>query len=170
MAGIGQPPARRSPARLPPWLKRAFAAPNALYAHGLGRLLGHRFVQIEHVGRRSGRTYHSVVEVLRYDRSTGETTVIAGYGPTADWLRNIQAAGAAALDFGRGPRPAAYRLLPADEAIETWRTYCRRNRFIRPALLAVITALVGWRFDGSEAAVRRMVDELPMVAFTPAAG
>lgn len=168
MAGETPMPHKAAPVQpMPTWLKRAFAAPNALYAHGLGAVLGRRFVQIGHVGRRSGRRYHTVVEVLHYDRSTGKTVVIAGYGERSDWLRNIQAAGGGELDFGHGPRPAAYGMLSTDEATAVFRDYYRRNLLIRPVLRPVLSALLGWRFDGSDAAVRRMVEQLPMVAFRP---
>lgn len=166
-AGAGATRQAARPQQMPAWLRRAFAAPNALYAHGLGAVLGRRFVQIGHVGRRSGRSYHSVVEVLHYDRSTGETVVIAGYGHRSDWLRNVRAAGGPELDLGHGPRPAAYRMLSTDEAMTVFRDYLRRNALIRPVLRPVLSALLGWRFDGSEAALRRMVEQLPMVAFRP---
>jgi deazaflavin-dependent oxidoreductase (nitroreductase family) len=153
---------------MPRWLKRTYAAPSRLYDHGLGRVFGHRFVRIEHIGRRSGRTYHAVVEVLRYDPVTGEAVVMAGYGPGADWVRNLEAAGSARLDFGRGPRPAAYRVLGVDEAVETFADYERRHRFIRPGVRATLTALLGWRYDGTPGARRRLAEQLPMIAFRPA--
>lgn len=152
---------------MPAWLKAVWAGPNSLYRHGLGRLLGHRFVQIHHRGRRSGRTFQTVVEVVRYDPQTGEAVVISGYGPTADWLRNVVAAEGAQLDFGHGPRPAAYRRLAPKEAERVYREYTRRNLLIRPGVHLTLTLLLGWRFDGSDEAVRRMVRELPMIAFVP---
>lgn len=153
---------------LPPWLRRVFAAPNWLYAHGLGGVLGHRFVQLVHTGRSSGRTYRTVVEVVRYDPVTGETTVVSGFGPSADWLRNIATAGGAHLDFGHGPRPAAYRLLPPEEAERVLAAYERRNRLILPVVRRTLSALVGWHYDGSTKARRQVVQQLPLVAFRPA--
>ncbi|WP_051510513.1 nitroreductase family deazaflavin-dependent oxidoreductase [Intrasporangium oryzae] len=152
---------------LPAWLKRVYAAPGALYDHGLGRLLGHRFVRIGHIGRRTGLLHHAVVEVTHYDRVTGEATVMAGYGPRADWVRNIRAAGGASLDFGHGPRPAAYRVLDVDEAIEVFRHYERRNVLLLPGIRATLWVLLGWRYDGSEPARRRLAEQLPMLAFRP---
>ncbi|GAB3052538.1 nitroreductase family deazaflavin-dependent oxidoreductase [Intrasporangium mesophilum] len=160
--------AEGEPAPMPPWLKRLYAAPSRLYDHRLGRVFGHRFVQIEHVGRRSGRTYHAVVEVLHYEPVTGEAVVMAGYGPGADWVRNTEAAGGARLDFGRGPRPAAYRVLGVDEAVETFADYERRHPFIRPGVRATLTSLLGWRYDGTPRARRRLAEQLPMIAFRPA--
>lgn len=153
---------------LPPWLKRGLALPNWPYAHGLGGLLGHRFVQLTHMGRSSGRTYHTVVEVVRYDRATGETTVMSGFGPKADWLRNIERAGGAQLDFGHGPRSAAYRILPVEEAARVMGDYERRNRLIGPVVNRVLSALLGWTYDGTPEARTRLVEALPLVAFRPA--
>jgi deazaflavin-dependent oxidoreductase (nitroreductase family) len=154
---------------MPAWLKRAFALPNWLYAKGAGRVFGHRFVQLTHVGRRSGRTFHTVLEVVRYVPTTGETTVVSGFGPRADWLRNLEAAGRAELDFGRGPRPAAYRILSVDDAVAVYAEYERRNRLIRPIVRSTLSTLLGWTFDGSPTAMRRLAEQLPMVAFRPAA-
>lgn len=154
-----------TPQTLPDWLKKAFAVPNWLYGHGLGGLLGHRFVQLTHVGRRSGRTHHTVVEVIHYDPVTGETIVVSGFGAQSDWLRNIKAAGGAELDFGRGPRPAAYRILPLEEAIATFAGYERRNRLIRPVLHSTLSHLLGWTYDGSAEARRQLAAQLPLIAF-----
>jgi len=162
---MSRPPGR--PAPLPPWLKRMYAVPGRVYDLGLGRVFGHRFVRIEHVGRRTGRIHHAVVEVLHYDPVTGEAVVMAGYGPGADWVRNVEAAAGARLDFGRGPRPAAYRVLDVDEAMATYQDYERRHPFIRPGVRATLTSLLGWRFDGSPTARRRLAEQLPMIAFRP---
>jgi len=159
---------RRTSQDLPPWLKAAFAAPNACYDKGFGVLLGHRFLRLGHTGRRSGRHFHTVLEVVRYDRPTGEATVISGFGQGADWLRNLRAGGRAEVDFGRGPRPAAYRVLALDEAEEVYAAYERRNVLVAPVVRWTLSALLGWRYDGSAEARRRMVAELPMVALRPA--
>jgi deazaflavin-dependent oxidoreductase (nitroreductase family) len=159
-------PATRSQ-DLKPWLRAVFALPNALYAKGFGSVLGHRFLQLTHTGRRSGRRFRVVVEVVRYDRSTGEATVVSGYGRGADWFRNLEAGGLVEVDFGRGPRPAAYRVLGLDEAQEVYAAYERRNWVIAPLVRWTLTVLLGWPYDGSAEARRRMVAELPMVALLP---
>jgi deazaflavin-dependent oxidoreductase (nitroreductase family) len=142
--------------------------PNAWYDKGFGAVLGHRFLRLEHIGRRSGRRFSVVLEVVRYDRRTGEATVISGFGAGADWLRNVRSGSPASVDFGRGPRPAAYRILALEEAFEVYAAYERRNLLIAPLVRWTLTALLGWRYDGSAAARERMVRELPMVAFRPA--
>ena len=72
--------------------------PNHLCAAGLGRVFGHRLLCLSHVGRRSGRIHHTVLEVARYDKAAGEATVVAAYGPSAPRVQNWR--GAARGRFG----------------------------------------------------------------------
>jgi hypothetical protein len=55
-----------------------------------------------------------------------------------------------------------------DEAEEVYAAYERRNWVVAPGVRWTLTALLGWRYDGSPQARRRMVEELPMVALSPA--
>ncbi len=154
--------------QMPARLHAAFVLPNKVYAVGAGRLFGHRFLRLTHTGRRSGREFHVVVEVTAYDRGTGEAVVVSGFGRTADWYRNVTAGGGTYVDFGSGPRRAAYRELDADEALEVFRGYERRNRALMPLFRPVLSWLLGWPYDGSDAARRRLVEDLPMLALRPA--
>lgn len=63
------------------------------------RLAGHGpFVELEHVGRRSGRTYRIPLNAFRH----GDTVTLAlTYGPKVDWYRNIRAAGGCRIRMGR---------------------------------------------------------------------
>lgn len=57
------------------------------------------FVEIEHIGRTSGRTYRTPIMAFR----DGDTVTIAlTYGSEVDWLRNVRAAGGARMHLGRG--------------------------------------------------------------------
>lgn len=153
---------------LPPWLRTLFAAPNALYRHGLGGVLGHRFLQLTHVGRTSGDPHTVVLEVLRYDRATGEAVVISGLGEKAQWLRNLRANGRASVSFGRAPRSAAVRFLDTDEAVEALAAYERRYGPLRPLLRRALTLLLDGGYRGTDADRRRLAQTLPLVAFRPA--
>jgi deazaflavin-dependent oxidoreductase (nitroreductase family) len=65
----------------------------------LRHLAGHGwFVELEHVGRRSGTTFHTPLMAFR-DGST--VTVALTYGPDVDWLRNVRAVGGARMHVGR---------------------------------------------------------------------
>lgn len=155
------------PTAPPSWLKRVFAAPNALYARGWGRLLGHRFVQLTHTGRTSGRLFRVVLEVVRYDRATGEVTVTAGFGPGSDWYRNVRAGGPAWVDFGRGARQVECRELGVDEAIAVMSDYERRAGIFRPVVHRVLGALADFEYRGTDDDRRRLIETLPMLALTP---
>lgn len=118
--------------------------------------------------------------------ASGEIVVIAGLGRSADWYRNVQANPPPASHASPTPpvairfappegavgresfRPVA-RQLDEDEAATVVAGYERRNRLVAPVVRRVLSWLVGWRYDGSEAARGRLVRELPVVAFRPAA-
>ncbi len=151
----------------PPWLKRVYAAPQWLYRHGLGRLLGHRFLLLTHTGRRTGARHHAVVEVVRYDAATGEAVVIAGYGPTSDWYRNVRVGGPVWVSFGRGGRRARFRDVPADEAAMVLARYERRYGPLCPLLRRTLSALAGFPYRGTDDDRRRVAEVLPMLALTP---
>ena len=151
----------------PPWLKRAYAAPQALYRLGLGGLLGHRFLLLTHTGRRTGAPHRAFIEVVRYTPATGEAVVLAGYGRTSDWYRNVRAGGPAWVDFGQGPRPARHRDVPPDEAAQALVAYERRYGPLRPLLHRVISAFAGFDYRGTDDDRRRAAEALPMLAFTP---
>ena len=150
-----------------PLVKRALAAPNALYDAGLGRLLGHRFLRLTHHGRRSGRTYRTMLEVVAW--RDGEATVLAGLGRKAQWLRNAQAGAPLTVEIANARWPADFRVLDTAEAAATLADYERRNRIATPIIRALLTRLSGIRYDGTDAARRRIVEALPLVAFRPQA-
>lgn len=80
-------------------------------------LAGHgSFVELEHVGRRSGRTYRVPVNAFR----DGElVTVGLTYGPRVDWFRNVRAAGGCRMRMGRSWLTlGAPRLVGRDTALE----------------------------------------------------
>lgn len=153
---------------VPLWLRVAFRLPERLYRHDLGWLLGRRFLRLAHVGRRSGKRHAVVLEVVGFDPRIPEYVVVSGFGPGADWLRNLEANGAATVTLGRSTFPAEARRLGTDEAVAVFAAYERRNRVIGPILRRVLSWLLRWPYDGSPAARRRMVEQLPLIALRPA--
>jgi deazaflavin-dependent oxidoreductase (nitroreductase family) len=74
------------------------AVTNPVLRHVAGRLPG--FAIVTHVGRRSGRTYRTPVNLFRAD----DRYVIAlMYGADSQWVRNVQAAGGCGVET-RGER------------------------------------------------------------------
>lgn len=147
---------------------RLARAPVRLYDRDLGWLLGHRFLMLTHIGRRSGRHYRTVLEVIGNDRSAGEVVVISGLGHNADWYRNILARPAVEVAVARRRFCPVQRVLDEPEAIAVLSAYERRHRWAAPVLHRLLGWLVGWRYDGSDDARQRFVRELPLVAFRPA--
>jgi deazaflavin-dependent oxidoreductase (nitroreductase family) len=148
-----------------PVITRLLALPAMLYRVGAGRLLGHRFVLLVHRGRRTGRVYRTVLEVVRWQREPVEAVVVSGFGRSSQWYRNVLAEGALEIRIGRQRYHPAVRLLPEDEAVAVLADYERRNRLAAPIIRAVLSRLCGFRYDGSESGRRRVVRALPLVAF-----
>jgi len=157
-------------ARPGPILGRALRLPVHLYDIGAGRLLGHRFLLLTHRGRRSGRLYRTMLEVVGWDAERCEATVMSGFGAKANWRLNVLAGGAVEV------RIAGLRFAPEvrspgrEEAARAVADYERRSRAAAPIVRAVLSRLAGFRYDGSAEARDRLVEELPLVAFSPKRG
>lgn len=147
-------------------LRRLLRAPARLYDWRLGWLLGNRFLRLTHVGRRSGRRYQTMLEVIGTSPD-GDVMVIAGLGSTADWYRNLQAGEAIEVAINRRRFHPTHRTLDPSEAGAVLADYERRNRWIAPIVHRVLSWLIGWRYDGGDEARRRLVEQLPVVAFRP---
>lgn len=147
--------------------RRLFRAPVYLYRWKCGRLLGHRFMLLTHTGRRTGLRRHTVLEVMEYRQDGPEAVVMSAFGPNANWLRNIEATAGAEVVIGSQHFRAAHRLLDKEEAVAVITGYERHNRFIAPIVRAVLSLLLGWRYRGSTSDRRRLVTQLPLIAFRP---
>ncbi len=153
---------------VPRWVTRLLAAPTYIYDWDAGWILGRRFVRLTHEGRRSGRVYRTMLEVVGEDRAIGEVFVMAGLGRSAQWYRNVRAGHALEIVIGRERFRPLYREPDPAEAASVLAAYERRNRLIAPMLRLVLSRLVGWHYEGSPAGRQRLVAELPLVAFRPA--
>ena len=56
-----------------------------------GWLLGHRFLMLIQIGRRTGLRRYTILEVMEYRKGLPEMVVMSGFGRNPDWLRNIEA-------------------------------------------------------------------------------
>lgn len=86
-------------------------------------------------------------------------------GRNADWLRNIEAAPEIEVVIGGDRFAARHRILAAEEAVSVIAGYERRNRLIAPILRRVLSRLAGWPYRGSPEERRRLVAQLPLIAF-----
>ena len=66
-----------------------FRLPIHLYRLRLGWLFGNRLLLLNHIGRVSGKTHQTVLEVAEHNAADDSYTVASGWGPTAAWYRNI---------------------------------------------------------------------------------
>lgn len=144
-------------------LKRALRAPVLLYGIGAGRLLGRRFLLLTHRGRRSGRVYRTMLEVVAWDTDLREAVVMSGFGRRSGWFLNALAGGAEEVRIGGSAFRPEVRELNLDEAACVLGEYEQRNRLLAPFARLVLSRLAGFRYDGSDGARRELVARLPMI-------
>jgi deazaflavin-dependent oxidoreductase (nitroreductase family) len=132
------------------WLVRA---PILLYRAGLGFLFGSRLLMLEHVGRTSGARRFVVLEVVERP-GRDEYVIVSGFGPRAQWYRNILAEPMVRVSCGfRRGLLARATPLSDDESAAALRRYAEAH----PKAWANLRASI-------EAAVGRAVEGLPMVS------
>ncbi|HVU68847.1 MAG TPA: nitroreductase family deazaflavin-dependent oxidoreductase [Ktedonobacteraceae bacterium] len=144
-------------------LKWLFRLPRYLYRWHLGWLLGHRFLLLTHLGRKSGRSFQTVLEVVRYDPQTRECVIIAGYGAQSDWYRNLQAHPALAVQVGRQHYTPQQRMLSTDETEQLLAEYQRRY----PRAFGTLMHLIGYTYDGTPQGLRTLSELLRGVSLRP---
>ncbi|MGI8559358.1 MAG: nitroreductase/quinone reductase family protein [Solirubrobacteraceae bacterium] len=159
-------PSRPSPSGVP---RAIFAAPKALYRRKLGWIFGRRLLAITYRGRKSGRTLLTVLEVIRHDRTTGESVVVSGYGTTAGWYLSIKEAPALRVQTGRLDYVPDQRLLTPEEVREEAETLARTHPWEMRMLrrFAILTGCI--KPTRQERGVE-LLASFPMVAFRPPDG
>lgn len=88
-------------------------------------------------------------------------------GAMSDWLRNIEATSGEEVIVGSHRFIASHRFLGEEEAMRVVRGYERRNRFVAAIVRSVLSRLLGWQYRGSDNDRRRLVSQLPLLAFRP---
>lgn len=142
-------------------LRLLFRLPVWFYRLRLGWLFGERFLLIHHVGRKTGRHYRTVVEIARHDPTVGLYVVASGYGPRADWYRNLRHTPDVTIQVGRRRLNARAELLSPEESGEEMVDYARRH----PLAARTLTKMIGYQVDGSEAGYRQLGrSRIPFVA------
>jgi deazaflavin-dependent oxidoreductase (nitroreductase family) len=136
-----------------------------LYRWKCGWLLGHRFLLLIHVGRRTGLTRQTVLEILEYQKEGPEAVVMSAFGPTADWLCNIETSPNPEVVIGSQRFFATYRVLDEEEAVRVITGYEQRNWLVAPIIRLILSHLLGWRYDGSRDDRLQLAAQLPFIAF-----
>jgi deazaflavin-dependent oxidoreductase (nitroreductase family) len=135
--------------------------PLRAYAHDRGHLLGHTFLQLTHVGRKSGKEYRAVAMVLGFDEATDEAVITSAWD--TDWYRNLQAHPATNVKIDRLSFTPVQRFLTEDEAYDV----VRKFRTAHPGRVRLVTRILGWGDLRDEAALRQFVHAHPLIAFRP---
>jgi deazaflavin-dependent oxidoreductase (nitroreductase family) len=144
-------------------LRLAFRLPIYLYRLNLGWLLGHRFLLLVHLGRRSGLLHETVLEVLLHDPATRESVVLSAWGEKADWYRNVGATPALEVRTGGQRYVPEQRFLAPEENHAVISDYGRRH----PLAFRVFARVFGYPLEGTESARREVARSLRLVAFCP---
>jgi len=141
--------------------------PLILYRLGLGWLLGKRFMRLTHVGRKSGKVYHTVLAVLRFDEQTHEIFAVSPRSES-NWYRNIQAAPALEVETGdirRGRiryNPVQRSLTP-EEITKAFIMF--REQY--PIFSRLVSRIPGWKIDSTYEEILELASTLRGVAFGP---
>jgi deazaflavin-dependent oxidoreductase (nitroreductase family) len=145
-------------------LRMLLRLPIWLYRWRLGRLAGHRLVYIVHRGRRTGLRREVVAEVVRYDRSVPEVVVLAAWGRSPDWYRNLTAGPAVEIRIAgqRWERPA-HRFLDGAETLRTLLGY----QAAHPRAWRRLAPLLGFPVDPTDPRWPEVADAAHAIAFTP---
>jgi deazaflavin-dependent oxidoreductase (nitroreductase family) len=137
--------------RLPLWLYRA----------RLGWLLGHRFLLLTHVGRKTGLLHQTVLEVAHYDKATDTYMVASGWGEQSDWLRNVEKTATVFVNIGGRRFEATARRLSVTEAQQALLDYAQHH----PATFRTLARLmIGQRLQGTEEDCLLLAQSVPLVA------
>jgi deazaflavin-dependent oxidoreductase (nitroreductase family) len=146
------------------WLRWLARLPIWLYRFRLGWLFGNRLLMLTHVGRRSRRLRHVVLEVIRHDRDTETYIIASGFGEKADWFRNILQTSHVLIDVGRRRMEATATQLPTHVAVHEFVDYARRHPV---AFIMLLPMLVGRKLQGTLKDCQMLAELIPIVAIRP---
>ncbi|MFJ5277705.1 nitroreductase family deazaflavin-dependent oxidoreductase [Streptomyces parvulus] len=134
-------------------------APIALFRAGLGPLFGRRLLLLHHTGRVSGLDRRVVLEVVAYEPDSGTWTIASGFGPGADWYRNLRERPKTVIQFGNRHHAVTARFLSPDEGAAVMEGYGRRH----PRTARRLCAFMGLPMDGSAPSLRGAGRSIPFV-------
>jgi deazaflavin-dependent oxidoreductase (nitroreductase family) len=139
-----------------------YRIPVYIYKFGLGWLLGKRFIFFQHVGRKSGKQYQTVVEVVEIEPDTGNVIVVAAYGERTQWYQNLKHMQTTTIQLGNRKFQVDIEILSPDAGADIMVRYFQRY----PKTPKVLFSILGYDWDGSEQGIRQVaVDHLRFVRF-----
>ena len=157
----GQPLTAKPPRGL---LRLFLRTPIWLYRLKLGRLLGHRFLMLTHIGRKSGLPRHAVLEVVHFDPATNVHVVTAGWGEHSQWFHNVEAHPDVMIESGGGRIEVTAERLSQEQAREMLADYASHHPVAFRELVRVMT---GHQLENVEETCLELSRTLPVIAFRP---
>ncbi|WP_406095005.1 nitroreductase family deazaflavin-dependent oxidoreductase [Streptomyces sp. NBC_01013] len=154
---------------LPTGLRRAAVRlPVHMFRAGLGPLFRGRLLLLVHTGRTTGLPRRTVIEVVESATVDGRRTwtVASGFGPGADWYRNLLRTPHATVQAGRGFHAVTAHALPAEDGGGLMARYAPRH----PRTARRLAAFMGFTVDGSAADYRRVGESIPFVRLVEGTG
>lgn len=136
--------------------------PRLLYRAGFGRLFGHRFMLLTHIGRYSGKVRQTVLAVLRFDPKTNEIMAISAWSES-DWYKNILVSPALQVEIGLTRFVPMQRSLLSEEIATLFEDYRRMH----PLFSRIVCQIPGWKWDSSHDEWLELAHTLQGVAFRP---
>ncbi|WMX48092.1 nitroreductase family deazaflavin-dependent oxidoreductase [Streptomyces roseicoloratus] len=152
-------PAPQRPRTPTGWRRRLLRLPIRLFRAGLGPLFGGRLLLLIHTGRTSGRSREVVLEVVAHDRARRTWTIASGFGPDAQWYRNLRHTPQATIQFGRRYQVVTARFPSPEEGGRIMVEYARRH----PRAAQALCRFMGFPADGSAAGYRSAGEQIPFV-------
>ncbi|WP_171118169.1 MULTISPECIES: nitroreductase family deazaflavin-dependent oxidoreductase [unclassified Streptomyces] len=141
------------------WRRLAIRLPILFFRAGLGPLFGKRLLLLHHTGRVSGLDRMVVLEVVSYNPGGASWTVASGFGPNADWYRNLRARPKTLIQFGNRPHAVTAHFLTPEEGAEIMLDYARRH----PRTARRLCAFMELPVDGSESSYQEAGRAVPFV-------
>ncbi|TDC42475.1 nitroreductase family deazaflavin-dependent oxidoreductase [Actinomadura sp. KC345] len=141
--------------------RKLWRLPIRLYRMGLGPLLGRRVMLLNHTGRVSGLRRQVVIEVVQHDEHG--YVAASGFGPRADWYRNVMAAPDVTVQVGGRVVEVTAVPIETAEGAELMAGYARRH----PAAARRLCKIMGFAVDGGEDDYREVATHIPFVRFVP---
>lgn len=147
------------------FLKFFFKVPVWMYKIGFGgfeRLIGAQWMLVTHIGRKTGKRYESMVDVMDYDKATDTYYIEAAYGTRADWYKNIQSSAVFEARVGRRKFKARAGALSTEGASDMLVQFYRS----KPAYTRSVMAMAGMKFK-DENDLRELGKKLTLLAVKP---
>lgn len=140
------------------WRRFFFRIPIPLYRARLGFLFGKRFTMLEHIGRKSGATRRTVLEVVASHDDA--IYVAAAWGRKAQWLKNVQSDPTVGFYLGSRRYQTRAEMVTVDEAGSIVGEYAASHPRALDRLAAFMLDEPG---DTPDEQARRIAESVPMV-------